>query len=146
MTSRKTCNKQKSEKWGFRHKKSVKQCTKALQKIRQEGNCVCNDKNQGRKHINHQAIVHAKRESTPQNALISTSTKPAPIITQFLVQNKIKKHRTKGKIECKTFAGKAMEETAQDYTQKRKIRACMCSQTWPTALASFLINFCNFLR
>ena len=90
--------------------------------------------------------MHATRESTPQNAVISTSTKPAPIITQFLVQNKIKKHRTKGKIECKTFSGKSMEETAQAYTQKRKIRACMRSQTWPTALAVFLTNSPIFLK
>ena len=73
--------------------------------------------------------MHATRDNTAQNAAIYTSAKSAPIITRFLVQKKIKNHRTKGKLEYKTFAEKAMEETAQAYTQKRKIRACMCSQT-----------------
>ena len=118
MTPRKTYNKQKSEKWGFRHKKSGKQYTKVLQKIRQQDNCAFNDKNQGRKHIKHQTIVHATHESMPQNTVISTSTKSAPIITQFLVQNKIKHHRTKGKHQLKAFSNKSNARNRANFHAK----------------------------
>ena len=84
----------------------------------QEGNFVCNDKNEGRKHIKHQAIVHATRESTPQNTVISTSTKSAPIITQFLVQNKIKHHRTKGKHQLKAFSNKSNARNRANFHAK----------------------------
>ena len=57
--------------------------------------------------MDQEALVHATRDSTAQNAVIYTSAKSAPIITQFLVQKKIKKHRTKGKLEFKTFSGKS---------------------------------------
>ena len=57
--------------------------------------------------MNQQVFVHATRDNTAQNAAIYTSAKSAPIITRFLVQKKIKNHRTKGKLEWKTFLGKA---------------------------------------
>ena len=65
--------------------------------------------------MNQQVFVHATRDNTAQNAVIYTSAKSAPIITHFLVEKKTKKHRTKGKIEYKTFSGKATEGTAQEY-------------------------------
>ena len=118
VTPRKTCNKEKNEKWGFRHKKSGNQYTKVLQKIRQEGNCVCNDKNQGRKHIKHQAIVHAIRESTPQNTVIFARIKTATPICRFLGLNKIKHHRTKGKHQLKAFSNKINSRNRANFHAK----------------------------
>ena len=85
--------------------------------------------------------AHTTRDNTPQNAVIYTSAKSASIITQFFVQKQMKNHRTKSKLEIKVFSEKAMPEIAQACTQKRKIRACMRSQTWPTALTAFLTNY-----
>ena len=56
-TTRKTCNRQKVQKWGIGPEKSDKQCTKVLQKIRRQQNCTCNDKNQNTKQITQQAIA-----------------------------------------------------------------------------------------
>ena len=73
----------------------------------QEGNFVCNDKNEDRKHIKHQAIVHATRESTPQNTVIFASIKTATPICRFLGLNKMKHHRTKGKHQQQAFSNKS---------------------------------------
>ena len=104
--------------------KSGKQCTKVLQKIRQEGNCTYNNKNQVNKHTNQQKNAHTTRDNTPQNAVIYTSAKSAPIITQFFVQKQMQNHRTKSKLEKKIFSEKAMPETAQACTEKRIIEVC----------------------
>ena len=79
--------------------KTGKQCTKVLQKIRWEGNCTYNKKKQANKHRNQQQNAHSTRDTTPQNAVIYTSAKSAPIITQFFVQKRMKNHRTKSKLE-----------------------------------------------
>ena len=104
--------------------KSGKHCTKVLQKIRREGNCTYNNKNQVNKHRNQQQNAHSTRDNTPQNAVIYTSAKSAPIITQFFVQKQMQNHRTKSKLEKKIFSEKAMPETAQACTQKRIIEVC----------------------
>ena len=52
-------------------------------------------------------IVHATRDSTPQNAVNYTSTKPASIITQFLVQNKMKNHKKKVQTRIKNICNKS---------------------------------------
>ena len=95
-----------------------------MQKIRREGNCTYNNKNQVNKHTNQQKNAHTTRDNTPQNAVIYTSAKSAPIITQFFVQKQMQNHRTKSKLEKKIFSEKAMPETAQACTQKRIIEVC----------------------
>ena len=66
-----------------------------------------NKKKQGRKHIHQQEIVHATRDSTPQNAVIFTITKTAPPICRFLGQKCINQYRTKDKLQRKTFTNKS---------------------------------------
>ncbi len=48
-------------------------------------------------------MKHTTRDNTPQNAVIYTSAKSAPIITQFFVQKQMKNHRTKIKLEKNIF-------------------------------------------
>ena len=107
VTSRKTCNKQKSEKWGFRSKKSNKQCSKPLQKIRQQQNCTWNAKNWSAEQMKQQNIAHGTSNNTPQNAVIFTITKTAPPICRFLGQKCINQYKTKGKLQLKTFINKS---------------------------------------
>ena len=84
--------------------------------MRQEGNCTYNDKKQGTKQMKQQSIVQVTCDSIPQNTEIKASTKTAPPIYQFLAQKIIKKHRTKGKLDFKTFSDKLIQETAQACT------------------------------
>ena len=49
-------------------------------------------------------------DNTPQNAVIYTSAKSAPIITQFFVQKQMKNHRTKRKLEKKYFQKKQCQK------------------------------------
>ena len=52
------------------------------------------------------SIAHDTSKNTPQNAVIFASIKTATPICRFLGLKKIKHHRTKGKLQFKTFANK----------------------------------------
>ena len=47
--------------------------------------------------------AHTTRDNTPQNAVIYTNAKSAPIITQYFVQKQMQNLRTKNKFEKNIF-------------------------------------------
>ena len=54
-----------------------------------------------------QNIAHDTSKNTAQNAVIFAIKKTAQPICPFLVQKKIKQHRTKAKLQCKIFPNKS---------------------------------------
>ena len=57
--------------------------------------------------MHEQNIARGTSNNTPQNAVIFAITKTAPPICRFLGQKQIKQHKTKSKLQCKTFSNKS---------------------------------------